>query len=147
MNVRSQSVQASDALAWRVVALIGMLNLFRGSIHTFLPDGGAGVIAGFDLSHSRQTIVFLFAVMGIEQLSLGVVDLISAFRAMARDTNAVVPYAGANRSGNRVRVLQACPWASARHGRRAADACDSVAGNRMDLLATISLSASKSGGA
>ena len=81
MNVRSQSVQASDALAWRVVALIGMLNLFRGSIHTFLPDGGAGVIAGFDLSHSRQTIVFLFAVMGIEQLSLGVVDLIVAFRA------------------------------------------------------------------
>ncbi|HEV2170827.1 MAG TPA: hypothetical protein VGR40_07760, partial [Candidatus Binatus sp.] len=71
----------ADALAWRVVGLIGILNLFRGSVHTFLPDGGAGVIAGFDLSHSRQTIVFLFAVMGIEQLSLGVVDLIIAFRA------------------------------------------------------------------
>jgi hypothetical protein len=79
VNGQSKSLDAGDAIAWRVVALIGVLNLFRGSIHTFLPDGGAGVIAGFDLSHSRQTIVFLFAV--IEQLSLGVVDLIVAFRA------------------------------------------------------------------
>jgi hypothetical protein len=81
VNGQSKSLDAGDAIAWRVVALIGVLNLFRGSIHTFLPDGGAGVIAGFDLSHSRQTIVFLFGVMGIEQLSLGVVDLIVAFRA------------------------------------------------------------------
>ena len=81
MNGASKSTQAADPIAWGVVALMGVLNLFRGSIHTFLPDGGAGVIAGFDLSHSRQTIVFLFAVMGIEQLSLGVVDLIVAFRA------------------------------------------------------------------
>lgn len=80
MNDASRS-QAAEPLAWMVVAAIGALNLFRGSIHTFLPDGGAGVIAGFDLSQSRQTIVFLFAVMGIEQLSLGVVDLIVAFRA------------------------------------------------------------------
>lgn len=78
---QSNSIGDADGIAWRVVALFGILNLFRGSIHTFLPDGGAGVIAGFDLSHSRQTIVFLFAVMGIEQLSLGVVDLIVAFRA------------------------------------------------------------------
>jgi hypothetical protein len=81
MNMPSKSIQAVEPLAWQVVALVGILNLFRGSIHTFLPDGGAGVIAGFDLSHSRQTIVFLFAVMGIEQLSLGVVDLIVALRA------------------------------------------------------------------
>jgi len=81
INEPSKSNQDGEALAWRVLALIGILNLFRGSIHTFLPDGGAGVIAGFDLSHSRQTIVFLFAVMGVEQLSLGVVDMIIAFRA------------------------------------------------------------------
>src|SRR5271170_4017514 len=81
INEPSKSNQDGEALAWRVLALIGVLNLFRGSVHTFLPDGGAGVIAGFDLSHSRQTIVFLFAVMGVEQLSLGVVDLIIAFSA------------------------------------------------------------------
>ncbi len=85
MNAPSKSTGSSaaraDAIAWPVVAAIGVLNLFRGSVHTFLPDGGAHLIAGFDLSHSYQTIVFLFAVMGIEQLSLGVVDLIVAFRA------------------------------------------------------------------
>jgi hypothetical protein len=81
MNASSNSTQAVEPVAWGVIALMGILNLFRGSVHTFLPDGGAGVIAGFDLSHARQTIVFLFAVMGIEQLSLGVVDLIVAFRA------------------------------------------------------------------
>jgi hypothetical protein len=81
MHDLSKSTSPIDPIALWVVAAIGVLNLFRGSVHTFLPDGGAGVIAGFDLSHSRQTIVFLFAVMGIEQLSLGVVDLIVAFRA------------------------------------------------------------------
>ena len=86
MNGVSRSTQTVDPLAWGVVALVGILNLFRGSIHTFLPDGGAGVVAGFDLSHSRQTIVFLFAVMGIEQLSLGVVDLIVAFRVRSLAT-------------------------------------------------------------
>ncbi len=81
MNPPTNSTHAVEPVAWGVIALMGILNLFRGSVHTFLPDGGAGVIAGFDLSHARQTIVFLFAVMGIEQLSLGVVDLIVAFRA------------------------------------------------------------------
>jgi|GEM_PF-1174953 len=82
MNGPSKSTPAVDPIAFWVVAVVGIMNVFRGSIHTFLPDGGAGVIAGFDLSHSRQTIVFLFAVMGIEQLSLGVVDLIVAFRSL-----------------------------------------------------------------
>ena len=69
-----------STIAWVLVALMGALNIFRGTVHTFLPDGGAGVIAGFDLTHARQTILFLFAVMGVQQLSLGVVDLIIAFR-------------------------------------------------------------------
>ena len=83
MNRQLNSTGAGNALALWVVALFGILNLFRGSVHTFLPDGGAGVIAGFDLSHARQTILFLFAVMGVDQLSIGVVDLIIAFRARA----------------------------------------------------------------
>ena len=69
MNAPSRSTQSVEPLAWVVVALIGILNLFRGSVHTFLPDGGAGVIAGFDLSHSRQTIVFLFAVSSLALLA------------------------------------------------------------------------------
>jgi hypothetical protein len=137
VNGQSKSVDTGDAIAWRVVALIGVLNLFRGSIHTFLPDGGAGVIAGFDLSHSRQTIVFLFAVMGLEQLSLGVVADRRLSRAMARATDALVPHAGADRGGNRFRLLQTRARTSARHSRLAADGPGAVAGTWMDLLAAI----------
>lgn len=57
------------------LGLLGVINLVRGSIHTFLPDGGAGVIAGLDLSQARQTIVFLFAAFGVAQISAGLVDL------------------------------------------------------------------------
>lgn len=57
------------------LGLLGVINLVRGAIHTFLPDGGAGVIAGLDLSQARETIVFLFAAFGIAQMAAGLVDL------------------------------------------------------------------------
>ncbi len=62
------------------LTLLGLINLARGSIHTFLPDGGAGVIAGLDLSTSRETILFLFAGIGTGQISAGLVDLAVALR-------------------------------------------------------------------
>lgn len=62
------------------LALLGAINLVRGSIHTFLPDGGAGVIAGLDLSQARETILFLFAGFGVAQISAGLVDLAVALR-------------------------------------------------------------------
>ncbi len=52
-------------LAWWVLLALGALNLARGSIHLFASDGGAGQIAGIDLSRERAVIVFLFAVMGL----------------------------------------------------------------------------------
>ena len=135
---QSKSVDAVDAIAWRVVALIGVLNLFRGSIHTFLPDGGAGVIAGFDLGPWRQTIVFLFAVMGIEQLSLGVVDLIVAFGARWLALPMLWFHTLEQTAAEIVFVfLQTCARASARHSRLAVDGHAAVAGTRMDLLAAI----------
>ena len=51
-----------------VLALMMLINLGRGCIHTFAPDGGAHSIAGLDLSNARQTILSLFAVIGIHQL-------------------------------------------------------------------------------
>jgi hypothetical protein len=70
-------------LAWKVLIVLGLLNLGRGSIHVFLPDGGAGRIAHFDLTYSFDVIVFLFAVMGLQQMALGIVDLLVAFRKRA----------------------------------------------------------------
>ena len=54
-----------------VLVLVTLTNIGRGFIHTFAPDGGAHSIAGLDLSHARQTILSLFAVMGIHQLVAG----------------------------------------------------------------------------
>lgn len=62
------------------LGLLGAVNLARGSLHTFLPDGGAGVIAGLDLSQARETILFLFAGFGVAQISAGLVDLAVVLR-------------------------------------------------------------------
>ena len=58
-----------------VLGLLALLNLARGSIHAFAPDGGAHSIAGLDLSQSRQTILSLFATLGFEQIVVGLFEL------------------------------------------------------------------------
>ncbi len=67
-------------LAWWVLLVLGALNLARGSIHLFASDGGAGQIAGIDLSRERAVIVFLFAVMGLQQLSFAALHFLVALR-------------------------------------------------------------------
>jgi hypothetical protein len=69
-----------SGLAVAVVALLGLINLARGGLHVFLPDSGAGQIAGFDLSQGGQAIVFLLAMVGVTQIGLGLVDLAAALR-------------------------------------------------------------------
>lgn len=66
--------------AWRFLLLVGALNLVRGSIHLFASDDGAGQIAGIDLSGDREVIVFLFAIMGLQQLAFGSLHLAVAVR-------------------------------------------------------------------
>ena len=58
-----------------VLGLMGVINLGRGAIHAFSPDGGAGVIAGLDLATNRQTIVSLFATLGFGQIAKGLFEL------------------------------------------------------------------------
>lgn len=67
------------------LGLLGLINLVRGAIHVFLPDGGAGVIAGLDLSTNREAILFLFAGLGAGQIAAGLVDLavVARWRAFA----------------------------------------------------------------
>jgi hypothetical protein len=54
-----------------VLALMMLTNIGRGCIHAFAPDGGAHSIAGLDISNARQTILSLFAAMGMHQLAMG----------------------------------------------------------------------------
>lgn len=67
-----------------VLVLLGLINLGRGAIHVFLPDSGAGTIAGFDLDHGgRGTVVLMLAFIGAGQLGSGLVDLLVAWRFRA----------------------------------------------------------------
>jgi hypothetical protein len=47
------------------------LELVPGLIHFLLPDGGAGVIAGLDLTHNAHTVIGVFAWMGALQIAYG----------------------------------------------------------------------------
>lgn len=65
----------------RVFAVIAVLSTVRSCIHLLAPDGGAGSIAGMDLSVAgAEGIVFAFALWGSAQLVYAVVQLLVAFR-------------------------------------------------------------------
>lgn len=72
-----------SALSWPALAAFGVFNLGRGGIHFFKADGGAGSIAGIDLSMNHEVILSLFATMGLTQMLLGVIDLAVALRYRA----------------------------------------------------------------
>jgi hypothetical protein len=56
---------------WSQVAV----NAFRGWVHVFWRDSGAGSIAGIDLAQNAAPIVSLLASVGIDQLAWGVIEL------------------------------------------------------------------------
>lgn len=62
------------------LTLFGVLSIVPGCIHTFAPDGGAGTIAGIDLSQNGAVIIALFAWAGATQIAFGLVALIVSLR-------------------------------------------------------------------
>ena len=67
-------------IAWQLLLVFALMNLGRGGIHLFAADGGAGRIAGIDLTQGGAAIVMLFAVMGIDQIAWGAIDAAVALR-------------------------------------------------------------------
>ncbi|HUJ50358.1 MAG TPA: hypothetical protein VLW25_09165 [Bryobacteraceae bacterium] len=64
-----------------VFAVIAMVSTVRSLIHLVAPDGGAGSIAGMDLSvPGANGIIFAFALWGSSQLIYALVQLAVAFR-------------------------------------------------------------------
>lgn len=64
-----------------VFALIAIVSTVRSLIHLLAPDGGAGSIAGMDLSVAGANgIIFAFALWGSAQLIYALVQLAVAFR-------------------------------------------------------------------
>jgi hypothetical protein len=71
--------RGARASVW-FLALAAILTLAPGAIHSFLPDGGAGVIAGLDMGAKRSLVIGVFLWEGATQLALGVCMLAVALR-------------------------------------------------------------------
>lgn len=69
-----------SAIAAGFLALTAVGTIVPALIHIFLPDGGAGVIAGLDLTQNGPLIVSLFAWAGVTQLVWGVWLMLVALR-------------------------------------------------------------------
>ncbi len=66
-----------------VLGLHSIINIFRGSIHFLLPDGGSQIIAGLDIGSGDQEkiIITIFAIMGAGQIIWGALQLYILFYA------------------------------------------------------------------
>jgi hypothetical protein len=71
--------RGSPLAAWLMI-LTGVLSIIPGCIHFFLPDGGAGVIAGINLSTRATTIIAVFAWLGALQIPHGLAQFIIGWR-------------------------------------------------------------------
>lgn len=60
---------------------ISIVSIGRSLIHFLAPDGGAGTIAGIDLSFDgSQSVVFAFGLWGLSQLIYGFLQFLVAIR-------------------------------------------------------------------
>lgn len=69
----------SRAAPW-FLGLAAILTLVPGLIHSFLPDGGAGVIAHLNMGDKQELVRGLFAWEGSTQLAFGIPMLLVAIR-------------------------------------------------------------------
>lgn len=68
-------------LASSLFLIISIVSVGRSLIHFLAPDGGAGTIAGIDLSFAgSQSVVFAFGLWGLSQLIYGFLQLLVAIR-------------------------------------------------------------------
>lgn len=67
-------------IAWWVFMLLAVVSTGRSLIHFLAPDGGAGSIAGLDLSKGAENIIFSFGLWGLSQLIYAFIQLLVAFR-------------------------------------------------------------------
>lgn len=77
---------APSRLSVVIIALLGLVNLGRGSIHLFASDGGLEMIAGLDTSVAPAIILSLIGGVGAGQISFALVDFVAVglVRAMVR---------------------------------------------------------------
>ena len=69
-----------SGLAVAFLGLAAVLTIVPGLIHSFAPDGGAGVIAHLDMGDRQDLVIAVFRWEGASQLALGMVMLAVALR-------------------------------------------------------------------
>ena len=52
-------------LSVSLIVLLALVNLARGAIHVFAPDGGLEVIAGLDIAPARAIVLSFIAAVGV----------------------------------------------------------------------------------
>ncbi len=63
-----------------VFTILAVVSMIRSIIHFLAPDGGAGSIAGLDLSKGAENIIFSFGLWGLSQFLFALIQLLVAFR-------------------------------------------------------------------
>lgn len=69
-----------NKIALWVFILLAVVSTGRSIIHFLAPDGGAGSIAGLDLTQGAENIIFVFGLWGLSQLLYAFIQLLVAFR-------------------------------------------------------------------
>ena len=84
LPARIENTLRGSKIPFYVFALLAAISFVRSCIHLFSGDGGAGSIAGMDLSvQGAEGIVFAFALWGSSQLLFALVQLLVVFRYRA----------------------------------------------------------------
>lgn len=68
-----QSISPSR-ISIALIAALGLINLARGSIHVFAPDGGLEIIAGLYIAGARQIVLSFIAAVGAGPIGFALVD-------------------------------------------------------------------------
>ncbi len=75
----NDAYRGATASAW-FLTVVAVATIVPGCLHVFLPDGGAGVIAGLDLGQNGDRTVALFAWAGATQIVWGGLLLLASLR-------------------------------------------------------------------
>ena len=80
LPAKADNTIRGSKLPFYVFILLATIGVVRSCIHIFSPDGGAGSIAGMDLSAGANVIIFAFALWGAEQLIYALIQWVVILR-------------------------------------------------------------------
>ncbi len=81
LPAKLDNVIRGTKIPFYIFALYAIVSTVRSCIHLLSPDGGAGTIAGMDLSVAgADGIIFAFALWGSSQLLFAVIQLLTVIR-------------------------------------------------------------------